>query len=82
MSKNRERILLKVNAIIVGLLGLLGVTSCNYLVKYGVPGEFLPNDSTAVDTLVRCMYGVAPNYPLIAPQQDDSDTDNAPEVQP
>ena len=70
MSKNRERILLKVNAIIVGLLGLLGMTSCSSpLVKYGIPDDWIPSDSSFVDTTIRCMYGV-PSPQLYAPQQD------------
>lgn len=59
MSKKKEHILLKINALIVALLGLLGCSSCSYYVKYGVP-DFPYNDTTGIDTLVHVMYGVMP----------------------
>ena len=59
MAKKHERILLKVNALIVAVLGLMGCHSCSYYVKYGVP-DFPGNDTMFVDTLVHCMYGVMP----------------------
>ena len=59
MAKRKERILLKINALIVAMLGLLGCHSCGYLVKYGVP-DLPGDDSTYIDTTIHCMYGVRP----------------------
>ena len=59
MSKKREYLLLKINALIMSLIGLLGCGSCSYYVKYGVP-DFPLNDSTIIDTTAHCMYGVTP----------------------
>lgn len=77
MSKKREHILLKVNAVLVGMIGLLGLNSCSHaLVKYGVP-DFIGGDSTFIDTMAHCMYGVQPYYPTIeqlnAPAEDDNE---------
>ena len=58
MSKKKEHILLKINALIVAVLGLLGCSSCSYYVKYGVP-DFPYNDTIGIDTMIHCMYGVA-----------------------
>ena len=79
MSKRKEHILLKINALIVAMLGLLGCNSCSYYVKYGVP-DFPLDDSTFVDTMMHVMYGVMPieKYgvpgmefaPLQEPQQE------------
>ena len=57
MAKKHERIFLKVNALIVAVLGLMGCHSCSYYVKYGVP-DFPGNDSMYIDTTIHCMYGV------------------------
>ena len=59
MFKKREHLLLKINALIMSLIGLLGCGSCSYYVKYGVP-DFPLNDSTIIDTTAHCMYGVTP----------------------
>lgn len=59
MSKRKEHFLLKINALIVSVLGLLGCSSCSYYAKYGVPEPFIL-DSTFVDTTMHCMYGVTP----------------------
>ncbi len=59
MAKKKERILLKINALIIAMLGLLGCHSCGYLVKYGVP-DLPGDDSTYIDTTIHCMYGVRP----------------------
>ena len=59
MAKTKERILLKINALIIAVLGLIGCHSCGYYVKYGIP-DFPGNDSTFIDTTMHCMYGVMP----------------------
>ena len=76
MSKKREHILLKVNAVLVGLIGMLGLNSCSTaMVKYGVP-DYIIRDSLGIDTMAHCMYGVTPYYPienqLNAPAEDDN----------
>lgn len=81
MSKKREYILLKVNAVLLALIGLLGCRSCNYLVKYGVPEGWIERDSTYVDTLVRCMYGVNPIVVDPTAYQGD-EADQAPAADP
>ena len=81
MSKKREHLLLKVNAILLALIGLLGCRSCNYIVKYGVPIDWPERDSTFVDTTVRCMYGVTPIVidPIQYPTEDNSVEGNSAE---
>lgn len=59
MSKRKEHFLLRINALIVAMTGLLGCGSCSYYVKYGVP-DFPLDDSTVIDTTMHCMYGVTP----------------------
>lgn len=84
MAKSKERILLKINALIVAVLGLIGCHSCNYYVKYGVP-DFPGNDSTFIDTTVHCMYGVMPVAKYGVPGGEwaplrDREVPDAPEV--
>jgi len=59
MSKERKHILLKINALLVSIIGMLGCASCGYYVKYGVP-DFPIDDSTRIDTTMHAMYGVMP----------------------
>lgn len=86
MAKRKERFLLKINAIIVALLGMMGCNSCSYYVKYGVP-DFPYNDTTGIDTTIRAMYGVMPvlMYGVQggewAPQRAPEVPEDAPEAQ-
>lgn len=59
------------NALLVGLLSLLGMHSCFYA-KYGVPDDvILPLDSAQIDTTAHCMYGVTPiSLPEEFPQEN------------
>lgn len=41
--------------LLTSIIAMLGITSCGYMVKYGVPGDIEPG---YIDTSYICMYGV------------------------
>lgn len=69
MSKQRRRLLLRINALIMAFIGVLGIMS-NSSCKYGSP--LFPDEPDPSDSLniVICKYGVPSG--MVAPlEQED-----------
>jgi len=70
MKKIHNRLLFKINALLSAVIAMLGITSCNYFAKYGIPFE--PGDGEVV-----CMYGV-PHSTVKASGHVSDEKTNAP----
>ena len=69
MAKEKKRLLWRINAIMVALLGMLGVMSCQSC-KYGAPPfHDDPDQPTDSIGLIICKYGVPAN--LVTPMPED-----------